>query len=177
MDNLGVRLGRNSDHRILRLCAPRCSVLVLVLILFGCEDFGIDVPPDISIPVLLMTPDTVVVEGRSLTLSTYLWRNFMPMTTPNSTRLIALICIGATDTSKLPPSLSSDALWIVNEQQVWKSFFTNEMPASCKKNQLSRIARDGPLWDGYVDVVVRLFDSQGSAHFLKASHQYIGRVY
>lgn len=146
--------------------------------LLGCLDSGEPVPPTISIQELLAAPDTVVVEGRTLTLSTSIWRDFMPISPPDGKPLIAAAYIDAVDTTRLPSSITSDAIWIAYDGQVWNSHFTNETPPQQRPNRLEKIARNGPKWGPgvYVDVVVRVFDGRGIAVLLGASHQCIGRT-
>jgi hypothetical protein len=156
----------------------KCIVTIILLVFIGCKDFGEDVrpvPPDVPVNVLLAAPETVVVDGGTLTLSTYMWRSFMPIVPPNGSSLIALVYIGMTDSTKVPSSTSADAVWIVNGQTVWKSFLAdaNQPPT----NQLCKVARDGPQWDNPVDVIVRVFGSRGDSHLLRAPHQTIGKVY
>jgi hypothetical protein len=159
----------------------KTRLLILMLItLVGCSDFGVSVPPDVPIELLLAAPDSIVVEGRHLFLSISMWRDFQPISPPKGKPLIAIIYISATDTAKLPPTLSSDAVWIVHNRQVWKSWFTGEsIPSSEQKpNRLVKIARNGPKWGPrvFVDVVVRLYDRQNQIYFLRAPNQFIGRT-
>lgn len=158
----------------------RCILLLIALKLAGCSDNGVSVPPDIPIGELLAAPDTILVEGKTLYLSTYLWRDFMPISPPDGHPLIAIIYVTATDTAQLPSSISADAVWIVYEQQVWKSWFTNEPipPDQQRPNRIVKLARDGPKWGPgiYVSVIVRVIDSQGGTSLLRAPNQFINRT-
>ena len=156
----------------------KCIIVITLLALIGCKDSGEDVnpvPPEIPVDVLLATPDTIVVDGGTLTLSTYIWRSFMPTVAPSGTGLIALVYIGMTDSTKVSSSMSVDAVWIVSGQNVWKSFLMDANQP--KTNQICKIARYGPEWDNPVDVIVRVLGSRGDSHLLRASHQTIGKVY
>ncbi len=148
----------------------------------ACSDNGDSVspdPPDIPISQLLSSPDTITVEGRRLYLSTYMWRDFQPVSPPDGKPLIAIIYVTATDTAQLP-GISTDAVWIVYNNQVWKSWFTNEPtpPGETKPNRIVRIAREGPLWGPHihVDVIVRVIDARGNSQLLHAPDQWIGRT-
>lgn len=157
-----------------------CILSLMLFIVIGCSDFGVTVPPDIPINQLLASPDTITVEGRKLYLSTYMWRDFQPISPPNGKPLIAIIYVTATDTAKLPNSISADAVWIVFNNQVWKSWFTNEQIASSelRPNRIVKIAREGPKWGPHVnvDVIVRVLDGRGNIHLLRAPDQRIGRT-
>jgi len=155
-------------------------LLLISLILIGCSDNGISVPPDIPINQLLSSPDTILIDTRYFYLSTYIWRDFQPISPPDGKPLIAIIYITATDTAQLPASISADAVWILYNNQVWKSWFTNETisPSEFKPNRLVKIARNGPKWGPhvYVDVIVRVYDGKGGNQMLRASKQWINRT-
>ena len=152
---------------------------VALALVTGCEDLGVAVPPTLPVETLLAAPETLVVQNRTLTLSTSLWRDFMPSTDGDHSQLIALVYVEATGPAPLPVGLSIDAVWVVSGQDVWKSFFSDEArpPGEQKPNRIAAIARNGPRWDGYVDVVVRVLDGHDSTYLLRVGSQYIGRVY
>ena len=149
------------------------------LLIISCSDDGVSVPPDIPIQTLLTTPDTIVVENRKMYLSTFLWRDFQPVSPKDGKPLIALVYVTGVDTMQLPITISADAVWIVYNNQAWKSWLVNQdiPPADVKQNCLVKIARDGPKWGPYiyVDVIVRVRNGDGSSQLLRASEQYIGR--
>lgn len=155
-------------------------LLSMTLIVIGCSDNGVSVPPDIPIDQLLASPDTIRIDTRQLYLSTYMWRDFQPISPPDGKPLIAIIYVTATDTAQLPSSISTDAVWLVYNNQVWKSWFTNEpiAPSELKPNRIVRIAREGPKWGPhmYVNVIVRVHDGKGGILFLRAHNQWIGRT-
>lgn len=154
--------------------------VLIVVVAIGCSDNGISVPPDIPISQLLSSPDTITADGRQLYLATYMWRDFQPISPPDGKPLIAIVYVTATDTAQLPSSISTDAVWIVNNNQVWKSWFTNEpiAPSELKPYRIVKIAREGPKWGPhiYVDVIVRVIDRQGNHKLLRARNQWIGRT-
>ena len=153
------------------------------LIAIGCSDHPVSVPrvpqlPDVPISRLEGYPDTITAEGRQLYLSTYMWRDFQPISPPDGKPLIALIYITATDTAPLPESISSDAVWIVYNNQVWKSWSEPIAPDERKPNRIAKIARDGPKWGPHVraDVIVRVYDGVCNAHMLRAANQWISET-
>lgn len=109
-----------------------------------------------------------------------MWRDFQPISPPDGKPLIAIIYVTATDTAQLPSSLSTDAVWIVYNNKVWKSGFTGEpiAPGELKPHRIVRIARAGPTWgpNVNVDVVVRVYDGKGGTLLLKAPNQRIYRT-
>jgi len=150
----------------------------LVFVAMACSDNGIlnpPPPPEIPISQLQASPDTILVEGRRLYLTTYLWRDFQPFSPPDGKPLISLVYITAIDTTQLPESITSDAVWIVYNDQVWRSWFTNEPggPSELKPYLIVKIAREGPKWgpNVSVDVIVRVTDGRGNSQFLRAPNQ------
>ena len=154
-------------------------LLTIILVLFvHCSD-PVSTPPDIPIETLLSAPDTLNIENQKLVLSTSLWRDFQPFSPPNGKPLIALVFIETVDSSDISSSINSDAIYMVNNNQVWKSFFKEEdLPDDQEKTyRLTHIAREGPKWgpDIYVGVVVRI-EFKNEYYLLKASYQYIERT-
>lgn len=156
-------------------------IVVLAFIVFiGCSDVGeqyVAPPPDILLNQLLAFPETTIVSGRTLYLTTSMYRDFMPISPPDGKPLGGGVYITATDTSALNNVISSDAIWIVFGQEIWKSWL-KDSPGGNRKNQLVKYFRDGLKWGPhvFVDVVVRLKDNQGNIYFLRASKQWIGRT-
>ena len=110
-------------------------------------------PPEIS-----SVPDTIEVEGTLMYLSSELWRNFMPMTLPDCTRLTAFINIIDCDSVAIPSRLDAECIWVLNGDEVWGSRFNDEELQSSPEYQISKIARCGPKWETniYVDVIVKI---------------------
>jgi hypothetical protein len=154
---------------------------IFCILIIGCAENGISDPPDISIQVLQSTPDTITVENRVMYLSTYLWRDFQPMIGVNGSALIGLFYVTAIDSFRLSSNISADAVWIIHNNQVWKSLFSHE-PApdpELRPNRIVKIARNGPPWgpDVFVDVIVRITDGKGGSKLLRSSKQGIGSTH
>lgn len=153
---------------------------VLSIIVTGCLQNPVSPPPDIPVSQLLASPDTITLDGRKFYLTTYMWRDFQPISPPDGKPLIAICYITATDTTKLQGTITADAVWIVNNDKVWKSWFTNEphTPDPSRKNRIEKIVRNGPKWGPHitVDVIVRISDKSGHSQLLRASDQWIGRT-
>lgn len=153
-------------------------LLLTTVSLSQCSD-PVSSPPDIPIETLLAAPDTLKIENQRFVLSTVLWRDFQPVSPPDGKPLIALAYIQTTDSSTISSSIDADAIYIVYNNQVWKSFFSNEIltPDDLRPYRIGRIAREGPKWgpDVYVDVIVRT-KAGDQDYLLKAGRQYIDRT-
>jgi hypothetical protein len=165
----------------IRLRVLKYIPILLIFALASCKDMGVDVPPELSLQTLLTAPETVVVQGKALTLSSSLWRNLMPTTDNTGSPLIAVVYIQTVDSTQFPASVSADAVWIVQDQVIWRSYFADEDPPQGEQRpyRLWRIARNGPQWspDHPVDVIVRILVPNGSSRLLKAPGQLIHAVY
>jgi len=152
--------------------------LILTFLLIQCSN-PVSSPSYIPIETLLAAPDTLNVENQSIVLKTYLWRDFQPISPPDGKPLIALVYIETPDSSSLPATLNPDAIYIVYNNQVWKSFFSTEErpPDELKSFRITKIARNGPKWGPniYVDVIVRIMVGD-KVYLLRANAQYIGRT-
>lgn len=155
--------------------------LFLSFVLLSCSDRENSQPPYVPIEELLSSLDTVSIDGSKIWLSTSLWRDFMPISPPDGKPLAAIIFITTADSSQFPSAVSSDAVWIVNENQVWKSWFTYGLvpPDLQKPYNIVEFASNGPKWGPgiYVTVIVRVYSSQEKkSYFLRASNQWISRT-
>ena len=151
----------------------------ITLLIIGCSDDGISVPPDIAIQKLLAAPDSVIVENRKLFLSTYMWRDFQPVSPENGKPLVAIVYVTAVDSMQLSPNISADGIWVIYNNQVWKSWLSSEStPPGTKSNCLVKFAREGPKWgpNVFVDVIVRVTNGNGGSQLLRSSRQYIDRT-
>jgi hypothetical protein len=148
---------------------------VVCIVISGCKPFGSSVPLD----ELLSAPEQIEIDGRKYVLETYLWRDFMPISPPGGTPLIALIRITATDSLALPPSIDATLLWVIKDQQeVWETRFSEQERPPYPKYQLEKVARNGPKWGPgiQVDVVVKVVDGENDIYLLRASNQWIHRT-
>lgn len=153
--------------------------LLFAVSLIGCSQNPVSAPPNIPISQLLASPNTIVVDGAYLHLTTSMWRSFQPISPPDGTPLTAICYVEGTDTTRVPSTISADAVWIINDGQVWKSWFTDELPPTEEvPNRIVKYARNGPKWGPQinVDVIVRVTDGQGHSQLLRASDQYIARL-
>lgn len=114
-------------------------------------------PPDIN-----SVPDTIEVEGTQMYLSSELWRNFMPVTLPDCTRLTAFIKIVDCDSIAIPEGIDAKCIWVLNRDEFWGSRFSDESVPPSLEYQISRIARCGPKWETniLVDVIVKILHGE-----------------
>ncbi len=172
------------------LCVKNFSAFLFFILVFasfisGCAELNnnteLPEPPEFSAEELQKMPDTILIEGNYLMLYTFLYRDYMPQHPPNK-NILGFIFITSLDSVKLPSNLTSDAVWLVKDNTVWKSFFSNEIipPGVQNPYRLVKNIRNGPEWEPCMEcltVVVRVYDAAKHRYFLKASNQSIGSAY
>ena len=152
-------------------------ILVVNLLQLQCSD-PFSVPADIPIGELLVAPETLSVGNQNIFLSTSIYLNLQPSV--SKTPMIIPTYIETSDSSDFPLNVTVDAIYIVNRNQIWKSYFTNETPpeTELRPYRIFKIARDGPYWgpEIYVDAIVTCKIDK-KIFLLRASNQLIGAAY
>jgi hypothetical protein len=128
---------------------------------------------------LKTAPDKVTINGRSYAIDTYLWRNFMPSTTPNTKGMMASVRLKAQDGKPVASTLTAEKLWLIksNGEAVWETTFSEQPRIS---NQfVEMVARGGPNLEpgSVVDVVVRLRNGKNNTYLVRSPSQTIQRTY
>jgi hypothetical protein len=139
-----------------------------------------------SVPIkdLRNAPTTVVIDNRSLRLSAYPWRDFSPGTSePNGSPLMVGVRIASGDKQALLSDIRMDRVWVLYGEESWeaplrgrKAGQAQDLLIRCPVLPICEISvRGGPKWGPgvYVDVVLRLIDSQGQAYFIQAPNQLV----
>jgi hypothetical protein len=165
--------------------------LLLILATFPFMQFPADVDQSkenlsISIKDLRNAPTEIVLDGRSLSLSAFPWRDFMPGTLngPDGSPMMVALKVATTDKKPFPSGVRMDRAWVLFGEQVWETSKVRDQLNSPPYEKDSWIAcsdspacettlRDGPKWgpNVFVDVVVRLTDKEGQHHLLQVRKQ------
>jgi hypothetical protein len=147
--------------------------ILMVALLAGCAD-DVTAPP--SVDEIENAPVQIVVEGVSLTLETFLYRDFQPVSEPNGRPLLASVRVKAANGQALPRDLRAEAMHVVFGKEVWTPTLVQESPSD-KPSELEFVARNGPKWgpDVTVDVMLRLRHGDTEL-LLKAENQPIHRT-
>jgi hypothetical protein len=154
------------------------ATAIYVLLSAACGGWSPTSPSDVSRSQLDSAPTRIVADGKTLTLSTSLWRDFMPISPPDGKPLVAVLKIAAENGSEVPASVTADTSWVIHSTEVW-SAAVEQRPRAETAPAYEVIARNGPKWgpDVSVDVVVRLVDSTGRSFLLRAPGQAIGATF
>ena len=148
----------------------------------------------VSINDLRKSPTRIVLDGKSLSLSAYLWRDFMPSIPSmiDGKPMIAVFKVATSDKKSFPGGIRIERAWVLFGEQMWETSDFREQLGGPTNNKDSSekwincadapvceaVARGGPKWGPgvYVDVVVRLIDREGRQHLLQAPKQYVQRT-
>ena len=124
-------------------------------------------------PGIYDAPEEVTLGNMSLSLETYMWRDFMPISPPDGKPLIVVIMIHAQNVVEFPLTVQIDRIWIINGSSVRSTLATNE--TRTYNNTLEMVFRDGPKWGPgiSIDVVVKLKYLDFSFLYLLAPNQTI----
>lgn len=142
----------------------------------------------VSVKELRNAPAEIVLDGKSLSLSAYLWRDFSPGTWGNngSSPLMASLKVTTSDKKAFPSGVRMERAWVLFGEQIWevpdfrfrgrRLSDNKEMWIMCSVSSGCEISfSEGPQWGPgvFVDVVVRLIDKEGNHHLIQAKKQHI----
>jgi hypothetical protein len=156
------------------IASPLITRLVFLGLVAGCSaaptaPIG-QVPPEI-----VNAPNEIVVGNATLRLYVFPWRNFQPVTSPD-TRLITQFQI-VVATGSLPSGLRAEKAWLVRENEAWITVPRQEAPPS-SANKVEYMSRGGPTWPvgAVVMGVLLLRDAANNSYLLRSSAQAITRT-
>ena len=141
----------------------------------------------VSIEDLRKAPAEIVIDGKSLSLSTYVGRDFSPGSSPGGRPLLVSVKVATSDKQAFPSRVRIDRVWVLFGEQIWSSDIRGvPLDPSNNNNKEGYIyCSDSPVcgisvnanaqWNPgvFVDVVVRLIDKQGKHHLIQARNQEI----
>jgi hypothetical protein len=140
----------------------------------------------VSIKDLRNAATEVVLDGRSLSLSAFPWRDFMPSTlsAPDGSPMMVVVKVSTSDKKPFPSGVRMDRVWVLFGEQVWETSelraqvktppYNKDLWVNCSDSPVCEAtAREGPKWGPgvFVDVVVRLTDKEGRHHLLRVPKQ------
>lgn len=153
--------------------AMRNPVIAIAIVLAGCAG---DATEPLSRSELSRAPVAIVVAGVELTLDTYIYRDFAPISPPDGQPMIAAIVIKAASGKAIPANLRAESLYVMFGDRLWTAEPVQEWPSK-NASEMQLVARNGPKWGPgvNVNVVVRLKRAD-EVLLLKAPDQPIRRT-
>jgi hypothetical protein len=147
----------------------------MLIALCGCAQRGPTAPESISASTLIQAPTTVAIEGKTLTLTASLWRDFQPISPPDGKPMIAGLQVQSLDGSSVPATVTADTVWLVHGTEVWSGVAREERSRQDAGPLYEVVARDGPKWEPgvLVDVILQLRDARGRVSRLRVAKQLV----
>ncbi len=153
--------------------AGSLAFAVVLSVLSGCKDAPTEsvlqvIPIDVR-----QAPVVATVGTLSVHLTPYVWRDFMPGTTPTGQAMIASLSVESIDGQPLRDPPLIEELWVISGDSAWYSARLGELTITA--TSVTVVARNGPNWATGIpiDVVVRLRDTDGRRTYLRARDQRI----
>jgi hypothetical protein len=145
----------------------------VLIVASGCAHRGPTAPDSTS--SLATTPTSIVIDGKRLTLSASLWRDFQPISPPDGKPMIAGLQVRNDDGSGVSATITADRVWLLHGAEVWSGVPAEERARHDTAPIYEVVARDGPKWATgiVVDVVIQLRDAQGRVSRLRAANQLV----
>ncbi|NBC04144.1 MAG: hypothetical protein GVY20_10615 [Bacteroidetes bacterium] len=141
----------------------------------GCSSTSNSVE-NVPSQVLLSSSEALMIEGRTITLSATLSRDYVPNSSEDESPLIARIEIVASKGEAMPEGLNTDAVWVMVDDQVWGSSYSGEQLKD-DKTRIVKIANEGPKFGiGKKAVVIVRIHYSGATYLLRANNQEIVRA-
>lgn len=140
----------------------------------------------VSVKELKNAPAEIVVDGKSLSLSTSPWRDFSPGPPADARPLMLGLKVVTTDKKDFPSGVRVERVWLIFGEQIWDVSprisdlsATQQRWIKCSISPECEVPTqkgptDGPIF--FVDVVVRLIDKQGKPHLIQAKKQRVTGV-
>ena len=153
---------------------------LLLALAWGCSRTSSPTEPGVPLipapPEVRVAPETVVVDGATLQLTTSLWRDFMPISPPDGQPLAAILRVTELKGGKLPGGLEAQAAWVIVGNMAW--YFVPASSGNETETQLEFHGADGPRWNPgtKADVVIELRDPTGASYRIQAKAQQIVRT-
>lgn len=155
-------------------------VLTIVFGLISCEKEKIEVhevkiinDPKFA-QELKESPESIIIGNNTLFLTTYLWRDFMPIAEENGSKMMCVNKLTELNSIPISSTIELKKQYIIKGNEIWMAEY------EIKKSFdfiLEGFVRDGPKWGPYIEVdVVCEFENSGTTHRVLAKSQIIHKT-
>ena len=120
------------------------------------------------------------IDSRSYFLDAFLWRDFMPVTPPNGSPLIAINWLINGDSITIPDNIVMIKQYVIYNDSVWIADYEDNKSPSSPPYRLEKMSTNGPKWGPgvRVDVISKILDTKTNHdYYLKFSQVLIGATY
>jgi len=124
---------------------------------------------------LRQSPDSITIANNKLVLSTYLWRDLMPISEENGSKMICINKVTEVDKIPILPNIILKKQYVILGNEIWTADYLEIRKIS--DFIIEGIVRDGPKWGPSIEVdVVCEFDYDGTTYRILSKSQLIGRT-
>ncbi len=125
---------------------------------------------------LKSTPEQITLGGKTFTLSSYIWRDFMPIQEENGSGLFVVAQLVSTDSSTISNNVLPLRHFLIKENEIWKASFSE-----VRRPQpflVEGFVAGGPKWGPalQVDLVMEL-QYEGKFYRILAKNQEVNGTY
>jgi hypothetical protein len=156
-------------------------ILITLTLLLGLSahqkekvEFGIKNDPKFA-EELRSSPEIITIDKYNLILTTYLWRDFMPISEENGRKMICINKLTEVEKNPILPNITLKKQYVILGNEIWTADYLEIRKIS--KFIIEGIVRDGPKWGPCIEVdVVCEFDYEGTTHRILSKSQLIDRT-
>jgi hypothetical protein len=154
--------------------------MTLIFCLYSCEKEPFESAGNIKVDSVFANelkslPESITIGSNTIILSTYLWRDYMPISEENGSKMN---CVNKLTEIKEQPILSTISLkkqYIVKDNEVWTAEYTQIKHAPTYI--IEGYINGGPKWGPNIKVdVICEFEYLGVIYRILAKSQYISKT-
>lgn len=153
-------------------------ILPLVVGLISCQKEEIEgnIKNDpVFAEELRSSPENITIGNNNLILTTYLWRDFMPIAEENGSEMICVNKLTEVDGIPILNTIILKKQYVIKGNEIWTADYSeinNNIDFI-----LEGVVRDGPKWGPDIEVdVVCEFENSGMTHRIMAKSQLINKT-
>lgn len=156
----------------------RLIILALIAALSSCKkeqiDGDIQTDPTFA-EALKSSPESLTIGNNNLHLTTYLYRDFMPVSEVDGREMVCINKLTEADSMPVSSSIALKKQYVIKGNEIWEAPY-NEI-RNDTDYMLEGVVTGGPKWGPHIEVdVVCEFEFSGSIHRILAKSQLINRT-
>lgn len=153
-------------------------ILALVVVLGSCKkekDEG-NIKNDSSFAEeLRSSPENISLGNNNLILTTYLWRDFMPPSEEDGSKMMCINKLTEVDSIPILNTITLKKQYVIKGNEIWTAEYSDIKIGN--EHILEGVVRDGPKWGPDIEVdVVCEFEDSGTMHRILAKSQWINKT-
>lgn len=155
-------------------------LLTLIFCLYSCEKEPFVSVGNIKVDSALANelkslPESIIIESNTFTLSTYLWRDYMPISEDNGSKMYCVNKLTEINEQPILSTISLKKQYIVKDDEVWTAEYIQikKTPSNIWEGYVN----GGPKWGPNIKVdVICEFEYSGVTYRILAKSQFISKT-